>query len=151
MPWGLPVTGPERLKSAHGELLETVHCSRLTWGLIAEESDDQNEWIPNPLQTGVTGVQISDEMIDSWGEFLDEFEAILTGEKLVPHWRIGGDQGINLKRVFYDPRPFDPIFWMQGSAVIPYLEVGEVSSRETWSAITRTFRGNFIGFAIWVN
>ena len=148
---GLPVTGPERLKSAHGELLETVHCSRLTWGLIAEESDDQNEWIPNPLQTGVTGVQISDEMIDSWGEFLDEFEAILTGEKLVPHWRIGGDQGINLKRVFYDPRPFDPIFWMQGSAVIPYLEVGEVSSRETWSAITRTFRGNFIGFAIWVN
>lgn len=147
----LQVTDPERLKSAHRELLQTVQCSRLTWGYIEKETDDQNEWIPGTQQTGVTGAQINREMIDGWTAFLDEFEAVLEGDKLVPHWRILDGRGINLKRVFHEPRPFDLIYWLQGSAVFPYLEAGELSTQETWRRITSTFRGNFIGFAIWVN
>ena len=147
----LPVTHPGRLENAHRELLRTVECSRQTWKLIGQESDDSHEWIPNTEQTGVTGVRITGEMIDAWMAFLDEFEAILAGEKLVSHWRIKDGRGINLRRVFLEPRPFDLIFWIQGSAVFPYLEEGECSTRETWRRITRTFQGNFIGFAVWVN
>jgi hypothetical protein len=90
-------------------------------------------------------------MIDGWKEFLDEFESILNGNKLVPHWRFKDGRGINIKRVFHDPQPFDLVLWLQGSAAIPYLEEGNLSSRETWTRITRVFQGNFIGFAIWVN
>ncbi len=147
----LPLAEPQRLQNAHQHLLETISASRQTWKLIAAETDNQNEWIPNPQQTSVTGTQISQEMIDGWGQFLDEFEAILQGKKLIPHWRIRDGRGINLKQVFHQPAPFDLIHWIQGSAAIPYLEKGELTSKETWRRITRTFRGGFIGFAVWVN
>jgi hypothetical protein len=147
----LPLADPQRMQSAHKHLLATVADSRKTWDIIKNESDNQNEWIPNPNQTGVTGTQIDQEMINGWQLFLDEFEAILQGNKLIPHWRINDGRGINLKKVYYEPTPFDPIFWAQGSAAIPYLEKGELTQQDTWRRIFRTFRGDFIGFAIWVN
>ena len=147
----LEVRAPDRLRSAHHNLLKVVECSRLSWSHIEKESDNKSEWIPNPQQIGGTGVQISQDMIDGWKEFLDEFESILNGNKLVPHWRFKDGRGINIKRVFHDPQPFDLVLWVQGSAAIPYLEEGNLSSRETWMRITRVFQGNFIGFAIWVN
>lgn len=147
----LEVQTPKRLISAHSNLIKVIECSRLSWSHIEKETDDENEWIPNPQQIGVTGVQISQDMLDGWKEFLNEFESILTGSKLVPHWRFKDGRGINIQRVFHDPRSFDLVLWVQGSAAIPYLEEGNLSSKDTWSRITRIFQGNFIGFAIWVN
>ena len=147
----LEVKSPERLVSAHNHLMQVIKCSRLSWSHIENETDKNKEWIPNPQQRGVTGVQISPAMLDGWKEFLDEFENILTGVKLVPHWRFGEGLGINIHRVFHEPKSFDLVLWIQGSAVIPYLEEGEVIHRDTWSEITSVFEGNFIGFAVWVN
>lgn len=147
----LPVDNPDRLKSSHAHLLKTVTYSRKTWELIELESDNKNEWIPGPTQSAATGTRISREMVKTWHLFLNELEAILSGQKLIPHWRFPGESGINMKKVFHSPRSFDMVLWMQGSAALPYLEKGNLTSPETWTRIENMFEGNFIGFAIWVN
>jgi hypothetical protein len=98
------------------------------WKFILAETDDDNEWIPNPRQTGVIGVKVTQEMIDAWLETLDEAEQILKGKKLIPFWRgKAGERGVNLRRVFTEPRTFDPIEWFQGTAAAPYLEKGPLT------------------------
>jgi hypothetical protein len=149
----LPVAEPERLKSALAHLEAMVTLSRSSWKFILAETDDDREWVPNPKQgTVVPNVRVTPEMVEGWQRFLDEFESILGGKTLAPFWR--GKQprrGINVRRVFTEPRTLDLVLWFQGTAAAPYLEPGEVSSTETWSRINRIFGGEFIGFAMWFN
>ena len=64
-------------------------------------------------------------------------------------------RGVNLRRVFTEPRTFDPILWFQGTAATPYLEKGKVTrlaDRRLLERINKTFGGrNFVGFAFWFN
>jgi hypothetical protein len=91
-------------------------------------------------------------MVEGWTTFLDEFQEILAGRKLLPFWRgTNGRVGINLRRVFTDPRTLDLVLWVQGTAAAPYLEEGQVTSSEVWQRLNRVFRGEFIGFALWFN
>jgi hypothetical protein len=76
---------------------------------------------------------------------------VIRGEKLIPFWRGGFEQGMNLGKVFTEPRDFDLVLWVQGTAAMPYLEDGEKTSPQTWSEFQRVFRGEFIGFAAWIN
>lgn len=147
----MKVRSRKRMRAAHAHLLEMIAASRRSWQLIAAEGDDDLEWLPNRNQTSVTGVELSAEMIAGWLAVLDELEDILQGRKLVPHWRITDGRGINLKRVLLEPEPFDLVLWVQGAAAVPYLEHGHLSSKRTWRRLTRVFRGDFIGFAVWIN
>jgi hypothetical protein len=61
------------------------------------------------------------------------------------------EAAVNLERVFNDPRDFDLVLWAQGTDALPYLEEGEKSDKETWRQFQRVFRGDFLGFAAWVN
>lgn len=88
-------------------------------------------------------------MVTGWQRFLDEFEAVLQGKKLIPHWRF--DQGVNLRRIFLEPTTFDIVLLIQGSAAVHYLEDGELSSGETWDQITRIFGGDFFRYFVWFN
>ncbi|MGF1526842.1 MAG: hypothetical protein ACFCBW_08630 [Candidatus Competibacterales bacterium] len=142
---------PQRLESAHGHLLAMVTSSRASWRLINAERDNRGEWIPNAHQQSVTGWSIDAAMIAGWHDFLQRLEDILQGEVLIPHWRFGAGQGINLQRVFTEPRPFDLLLWIQGSAALPYLEAGQVVTPEEGRQLQRLFQGNFIGFALWIN
>ena len=81
--------------------------------------------------------------------FLGEFDQLLQGKKLIPHWRL--DKGIDVRRVFLEPRPFDPILWAQGSAALPYLEDGPMTDGQTWNRLMSMFEGNFLGYAVWFN
>ena len=91
-------------------------------------------------------------MVQGWFDFLDEFESILAGRKLLPFWRGSNPRlGINLRKVFTEPRAFDLVLWVRGTAAAPYLQEGEVTSPETWRRLNRVFRGEFIGFAMWFN
>jgi len=83
--------------------------------------------------------------------FLDEADEILAGRKLIPFWRDAGGRGVNLRRVFVEPREFDLVLWVQGTAAIPYLEAGELTTPEVWQRLQRIFQGEFLGFAIWFN
>jgi hypothetical protein len=164
-----PLVGPERMKSAHAHLLQVVAQSRKCWERASAETDNDHEWIPNPDQDSVLQQRVSAEIITGWSAVLDELEALLEGRKLVPFWRaypgnlplLGGwfaqvdvpanGTGINLRRFFHEPREFDLILTLQGTAVEPWLEEGPLSTPESWAQLTRVFQGQFFGFAIWFN
>ena len=144
---------PERLKKAHAHLLAMIGHSRQMWRLIENENDKQNEWIPAPSQSNPFATQqISREMRQSWSVFLDESEALLKGEKLIPFWRgTNPRRGINLHKMFHEPQDLDVIDCVQGPGMLAFIEQGECTSVETWRQLQQTFRGNFVGFAIWIN
>lgn len=146
-----PVTEPARMASALARLEATVAMSRESWRYILAETDDEAEWIPSARQKNgvVAGVPVTQATVDGWMMFLSEFDAILKGQKLIPHWRLA--KGINLRRVFLEPTAFDPVLWAQGSAALPYLQDGPVTESMTWLRMMEMFEGNFLGFAVWFN
>jgi hypothetical protein len=146
-----PVKEPERMRSALGHLEQTLALSEESWRFIRAETDDDREWLPNPRQTGVLRVAVSDEMIDRWLEAVAEARKILAGERLLPFWRDGETRGVNLRRVFTEPTTFDLVLWFQGTAATPYLESGTITDSATWTRIVEAFGGSFPGFAAWFN
>ena len=161
-----PVRDPERMANARTRLLGMIGHSRAMWELILAEEDvtaagaeeaPRREWIPGPGQRSSTGLVMTRERVDGWLDFLTEAEALLNGEKLVPFWRTypegaqDAPNGVNLKRVFEEPRRFDLVEWIQGPGAGPYLERGEVTDAETWDRFQRLFDGNFVRFAAWIN
>ena len=144
---------PERLKKAHAHLLSMIKHSRQMWVFVEKETDKQNEWIPSPSQSNPFARQnITREMTRSWDVFLNESEAILKGEKLIPFWRgTNPKRGVNLHKVFHAPQDLDLVDCIQGPGMIPFLQEGECTDPQTWIELQRTFRGNFVGFAIWIN
>jgi hypothetical protein len=151
-----PVKEPDRLKVAHGHLLSMCQMSREMWTHFSAETDDDNEWIPNPKQTGVLGVPVTADMIETWLATVAEAELVLHGKRLVPFWRgTQAERGINLKRVVYELTDIDIPLWVQGTAATPYLEKGPLTKfiePEMIGRIGRQFGGmNFIGFGFWFN
>ncbi|QDT17002.1 tetratricopeptide repeat protein [Alienimonas californiensis] len=152
-----PVREPERMGKARERLLGMIGHSRAMWDLILAEEDGEREWIPGPHQTSSTGVTMSQERVDGWREFLAEAEDLLNGEKLVPFWRTqpaglaDAPNGVNLRRVFEEPRRFDLVEWVQGPGAAPFLERGELTSPAVWNRLQRLFNGNFFGFAVLIN
>ncbi len=143
---------PRRMGSGRDHLLEVIELSRQSWKLIAQETDNRNEWIPGSGQKSVIPrLQAGPDQIDAWMEFLDEAEELLSGDKLMPFWRSGFTEGVNLRLMFEDPRDFDLLLWIQGTAALPYLEEGEQTDPRFWRELQRTFRGQFLGFALWTN
>lgn len=148
----LPVTNPLRMTTALEHFQQVTALSRQTWDLYSQETDDDREWIPNPNQTGVIpGIAVTPDMIDQWRAFLDEADAILAGNLLLPFWRGTTPVGINLNRVFTEPQAFNPSLWVQGTAAAPYLEVGTITDPDFWWRLMDAFNGRFLFFALWFN
>jgi ribosomal protein S15P/S13E len=148
----MPVQEPARMKKALTHLETMLAQSKLMWKYVLAETDDDHEWIPNPRQTGVLRVPVTQAMIDSWLGFVAEAEEILQGTRLIPFWRArDAEQGVNLRRAFTEPRPFDLVLWIQGTAATPYLEKGPMTRPQVWDRLSRVFRGEFFGFALWFN
>ncbi len=144
------VEAPERLRNVLAHLEAVPALSRENWRRILVESDDRSEWVPSPRQSGIFAqMAVTQEQVDGWMLFLDELEALLKAEKLLPHWRF--EQGLNLRKMFLEPRTFDLVLLIQGSAALPYLEEGELTDRETWRRIMSLFGGNFFRYALWFN
>jgi hypothetical protein len=146
-----PIAEAARLQSAHAHLKQVIALNRLTWKAILARTDDDRAWIPGPRQKHgvITSMPVTQEQVDAWLAALDEFDAILDGKKLIPHWRFA--QGFNLRKVFFEPRPFDLVLWITGNAAAPYLEAGPISSAARWAEWQRVFNDNFPGYAFWFN
>lgn len=145
-----PVVAPERLKNVLGHLEAVVQLSRENWRQINAETDDRNEWLPNARQSGaLPRMQVTEDRVAAWLRLLDESDALLQGEKMIPHWRF--DQGINLRRILLEPTTFDIVLLLQGSAALPYLEDGDLVTMDTWREITRAFDRSFFRYFIWFN
>lgn len=148
----LPVGEPERMRAALEHLRMMVKLSRRTWDLIEEETDDDHEWLPRPDgQSSVTGATMTPERLRVWREFLDDVDEVLAGKRLLPHPRLPADRGINFRRVFTEPRTFDLVLWIQGTAATPYIEKGRVANPESWARLEGIFEGRFSYYALWFN
>jgi len=146
----MKVTKPNRLKQARQHLLNMVNDSKAMWISIQSETDNNKEWLPSPKQESVTGIKITEAMVKGWHEFLDEYEAILNGDKLVPHWRFK-KKGINLKRVLEETTETNVVLWITGHAAAPFLEQGELTDQGLWRQLNRTFNGNLLGMSFFIN
>ncbi len=143
-------TEPERMRASLAHLESVIALSRETWEAIGRETDDDREWLPGPDQTSpFAELPVDEETLAGWNAALDEAEAILAGEKLIPHWRFR--EGVNLRTVFEEPRTFDLVLWITGPAALPFLEPGIETTGEDWNAINRVLRGGLAAYAIWFN
>ena len=169
-----PVADAPRLKDVLTHLEAMSALSRQSWKSILAETDDGGvpsqpaqpgaeqgttavppsptggEWIPNPRQHGaLPRMRITPEIVDGWMQFLDQFDGILAGRILLPHWRYR--QGFNLNKMLTEPGPFDPVLMIQGTGIEPYLEDGQIADPAVWSRIMEIFGGNFMRYFIWIN
>jgi hypothetical protein len=146
-----PVAEAARLQSAHAHLKQVIALNRQMWKAILARTDDDRVWIPGPQQKHgvIASMPVGQEQVDAWLKALDEFDAVLDGKLLLPHWRFA--EGVNFRKVFFDPRPFDLVLWATGHAAAPYLEAGPILSGAEWANWQRVFNGNFPGYAFWFN
>ncbi|MGX5849754.1 hypothetical protein ACWGTO_22015 [Mesorhizobium sp. PL10] len=152
-----PVVEPERRQAARRHLLEMIQLSREDWKAIRAETDNDREWLPGPQQKGenpLTGLEVGEEQVEAWLATLTMAEDLLEGRKLLPHFRITAStgKGINMKRFFEEPKPFDLVLSITGPAIAPYLEEGEIVTSSDFDQIQRQFGGaGFLTFALWFN
>ena len=149
-----PVVEPERRQAARRHLLEMIRLSREDWKAILAETDNDREWLPGPQQKGInplTGLEVGQEQVQAWLATLTVAEDLLEGRVLLPHFRITG-KGINMKRFFDEPKPFDLVLSITGPGIAPYLESGKILSSDDFDQIQREFGGaGFLTFALWFN
>ena len=144
------VIDPGRLKDVRLRLKALTQLSRESWKTARAETDNDNEWLPNAKQTSkLAAAPVDDAIIDGWILVMDEFEAILDGKKLMPHWRF--EKGFNLKRLFDESKRIDAVLIATGVDAIPFLEFGPISDQARWNSLTGVFGGNFLGYAIRFN
>lgn len=149
-----PVIEPERRQAARRHLLEMIRLSREDWKAIRAETDNDREWLPGPQQKGtnrLTGLEVGEEQVQAWLATLTMAEDLLEGRSLLPHFRITG-KGINMKRFFDEPKPFDLVLSITGPAIAPYLESGKILTSEEFGQVQHQFGGGgFMTFALWFN
>ena len=146
-----PLGEAVRMRSARAHLKQVVAMSRASWKAILAESGDDREWIPGPKQKNgvITSLPVTQQQVDAWLRALDDFDALLDGAKLLPHWRFA--QGFNLRRFFEEPRDFDLVLLIAGYGAAPYLESGPMTPPAEWRDLNSAFGGNFLGYAFWFN
>jgi hypothetical protein len=147
----LELVRKDGLRHARDEFRSMIACSRVCWQRVLAETDNDHEWLPSPSQTGPGGAKITSQQIEGWQQVLDEMDAVLTGKKLLPHWRLSAGRGINVDKMVNAPPRFDPVLLIQGAAFIPYIEEGTVSDQARWRTLMQPFGPGFAMFAIWSN
>ncbi len=147
-----PVREPERMERCRRHLLAATEHARSMWAHYDAETDNANEWVPNPNQTAAFPRAVVDEdMRAVWVRFIDQAADLLEGEVLLPFWRGDGTQGVNVKRIFTEPTSFSPVLWVQGSAAAPYLEEGAMLDTSIWGDMERVFERRTFRHMFWLN
>lgn len=131
-----------RTQAAHAHFLGMIADNRSFWARVASETDDKREWIPNARQTSALPLDFPPDIGATWRGVLDEAEAMLKGDLLIPHWRLGSGGGINLAKAMQDPPDIDIIAIIQGEAVLPYMEKGPLISSDSLTAFNRLVGGD---------
>ncbi len=146
-----PLIEPQRMTTILNHMKSVISLSRESWKSILAETDNDREWIPNPKQLSVIPqARVTDEMVKSWLSSLNEITMILDGKKNLPFWR-DEKMSIDFARIFTEPRAFDLISWVQGTAATPYLEKGTVTDVNVWNEMVSAFGSNLFNFVVWFN
>lgn len=138
-------------QNAHAHFLQGIEDNKVFWRRLESETDNVNEFIPNDLQTSALPIEFPQGVGASWQAVLADAEAVLKGDLLLPHWRLGNQAGINLAAVLQDPSELDIVRLFLGHSVTPYAKRGPVidfQSMEDFDAMTQ---GNSPLFAMILN
>lgn len=141
---------PARMAAARDNLFALIAQNRIFWRRVAAETDNEAEWLPNDQQTSAL-MSLPPGTGKVWLAVLDDGEALLKGEKLIPYWRSGPGAGINAAKLLTEPRPVDFLGWAQGWAALPYYQEGETVSRENWGRFESLSSGEPMLLALWLN
>lgn len=141
----------EHTRAARQHFLTMITLNRGFWDRLAKEDDDNAEWIPNPAQTSALGLRMPPETGERWLAVLGDAEALLKGEKLMPHWQFGGGAGINVQRLLDEPSPVHLAEWVHGMGLLPYAEPGERIGIFNWRNFTRLVRGDSMLYVLLLN
>ncbi|MFN4157732.1 MAG: hypothetical protein ACK4GO_04930 [Gemmobacter sp.] len=142
---------PALTKAAHGHLTRMIAENRRFWSLVEAETDNDREWVPNDRQTSGLGLRMPPGTGARWQAVLADAEGLLEGRLLMPHWRMGAEAGINLRRMFEDPPAVDLITWVQGEGLLPYAEKGTRVTPESWQDFEAMVQGDAFLFAVIFN
>lgn len=138
-------------QDAYTHFLAMITENRRFWSLVALETDNTGEWVPNDKQVSGLGLTMPPGTGDRWQAVLADAEKLLKGEVLIPHWRFGAEAGINLKKAFDNPPPVDLITWIQGEGLLPYAEKGPQMSMQSWRDFEDFVQGDAMLFALFLN
>ncbi len=134
-----PVHSKKRIADSHQNFLDAAKLLSKALRELEAEEDDDHELIAGPHQTSVASVLVLTSIeIKQFQSIADSAVRILDGKSLLPTIRtwIGNGfganvttgEGVNVKRAFLEPRKFDLVLWVQGSAAKPYHEKGKVEN-----------------------
>jgi hypothetical protein len=147
-----PVAEPGHLASARQHLLSMIALSRESWKRIEAETDDDQEWLPGPDQSGpFANMRVTDALVADWMHFLDGFEAVLEGRLLLPHWRFDTDRGLNVRRLMEEAKRIDLLMIVLGPGVLPFIEYGPVASGSTADTALDLLSDGMLGYFLWFN
>jgi len=147
-----------RTRTALDHFRSMIAHNRKFWPEMMAETDNDDEWLPNPSQTSPFGIEITSEVAAGWQEVLAELEEMLEGRALVPFWRTPpGPEGattgvgINLRRLLTDPPDLNVALLIQGASVAPYLEQGKLVTLGAWNRFGMLTRGDGLLMAAILN
>ncbi|WP_456386643.1 hypothetical protein [Profundibacter sp.] len=140
-----------RTRAAHAHLLNMIAENKTFWAGIDAETDNANEWIPNANQTSALGIEQPPEAGMAWQVILDDVEAMLNGDLLIPYWRLGAVGGVNVQKLFLDPPTFDIVTWVQGHGLLPYLERGPLITPDSFEQFEALTGGNLLPLSFLFN
>lgn len=138
-------------QDAHTHFLTMITENRRFWSLVALETDNTGEWVPNDSQVSGIGLNVPPGTGERWLAVLAEAEKALQGELLIPHWRFGAEAGINLKKAFDNPPAIDLVTFIQGEGLLPYAEKGPQMSMTAWRDFESFVQGDAMLFAVFLN
>jgi len=132
----------DRSRAAHAHFQAMIADNRVFWNRVALEADNDAEWIPNKSQTSALPIDFPSDTGGAWLSVLAELEGVLRGDVLIPYWTLGDGAGINMAKLFQDPPPVDIVGFVQGGALVPYMERGRLVSFEALQRFQEMVRGN---------
>ncbi len=139
------------IRQAQAHFLAMIAENKLFWEKVGQETDNQNEWIPNEAQNSAIGIELPKGAGAAWQAVLANAEQVLRGELLVPHYFLPDGYGINLKKYVENPGPVDLIPSIHGIGYYAYVEKGPQMSRGAWTSFNRLVNGRASTFAVFFN
>lgn len=128
--------------AARDNLRAMIAANRDFWKVVAQESDNDREWIPNDGQQAALGFEMPEGTGTRWLAVLSDMDQVLAGKMLVPFWRFAPGYGVDLAGWMKDPRPVDLVDWIQGVAAVPHARPGLTVSRDNLDSFMSMFAGN---------
>ena len=123
-----------RSRAAHAHFMAMIADNQTFWTRVAQETDNDAEWIPNKLQVSALPFDFPADTGSAWRLVLADAAAVLNGDMLIPHWRMGSGAGINLAKLMENPPAIDLIGMIQGGDLLPYAQSGRLMS---WDSLMR--------------